>query len=83
LPWPSPGRRLAQADAPEELPAFVSVEGLDGTSAPATQRDLWVWIHGSGEDVALDVAPAVGASLARVATLELTALLWAFAFGRI
>jgi putative iron-dependent peroxidase len=63
--------RLAPADMPVGLHDFDPIDGLDGTHAPATQHDLWVWIHGTGEDVALDVARAVGASLAPVAELRL------------
>jgi putative iron-dependent peroxidase len=61
-------RRLHPDDAPAELAPFAAIEG-DGRGAPATQHDLWVWTHGTGEDVELDVARAVAASLAPVATL--------------
>lgn len=39
--------------------------------APATQRDLWVWIHGPSTDVVIDVARAAVAALRPVATVEL------------
>jgi putative iron-dependent peroxidase len=45
-----------------ELPA------LDGLAR--TQHDVWVWTHGTGEDVMLDVARAVAAMLAPVASLQ-------------
>jgi putative iron-dependent peroxidase len=61
-------RRLHADDAPAELSPFVAIEG-DGRGAPATQHDLWVWTHGTGEDVELDVARAVVARLAPVAIL--------------
>ena len=61
-------RRLQPDDAPAELGPFEAIEG-DGRGAPATQHDLWVWTHGTGEDVELDVARAVVAVLAPVATL--------------
>jgi putative iron-dependent peroxidase len=61
-------RRLNPDDAPSELGPFEAIEG-DGRSAPATQHDLWVWTHGTGEDVELDVARAVVAVLTPVATL--------------
>ena len=38
---------------------FVAIEG-DGRRAPATQHDLWVWSHGTGEDIELDVAAGGG-----------------------
>ena len=61
-------RRLQPSDAPAELSAFVPIEG-DGHRAPATQHDVWVWSHGTGEDVELDVARAVAMVLSPVATL--------------
>src|SRR6185312_17048860 len=61
-------RRLHPDDAPPELAPFLAIEG-DGRGAPATQHDLWVWTHGTGEDVELDVARAVAAGLAPVVTL--------------
>lgn len=51
-------------DEPEGLQPFTSIG-----AAPATQHDLWVWAHGTGEDVVLDTARAVVAALAPVATL--------------
>jgi porphyrinogen peroxidase len=64
-------RRLAPADAPPALASYAPIEGADGTASPSTQHDLWVWVHGTGEDVVLDVARAVGATLAPVAELRL------------
>jgi putative iron-dependent peroxidase len=55
---PTLWRRLQPDDAPAELADFAAVEG-DGRRAPATQHDLWVWSHGTGEDVELDVARAI------------------------
>jgi putative iron-dependent peroxidase len=55
---PALWRRLQPDDAPAELADFTAIEG-DGRRAPATQHDLWVWTHGTGEDVELDVARAV------------------------
>ncbi len=54
---------------PEGLGRFRSIEGVDGFYAPATQRDLWVWLHGAGPDDLLDVARTVGRSLEGVAEL--------------
>jgi putative iron-dependent peroxidase len=61
-------RRLKPDDAPAALADFVAIEG-DGRRAPATQHDLWVWSHGTGEDVELDVARAVVTVLAPVFSL--------------
>ena len=68
---PALWRRLAPDDAPDSLASFASIDGLDDHRAPSTQHDLWVWVHGTGDDVALDVARAVRASLRSVATLKL------------
>src|SRR5260221_11232963 len=43
-----------------EIPQF------DGLAR--TQHDVWIWTHGTGEDIMLDVAQAVAALLAPVAT---------------
>jgi porphyrinogen peroxidase len=63
-------RRLRPDDAPDELQPFEPIQG-DGRGAPATQHDIWVWIHGTGEDIELDIARGVAACLTRVGTLEL------------
>lgn len=47
-----------------EVPTFPSAPGL-----VSTPHDVWVWIHGTGDDVLLDVARAVAAHLAPVADL--------------
>jgi len=65
---PALWRRLRPDDAPEALADFQPIEG-QGRGAPATQHDLWVWTHGTGEDVELDVARAVTAVMAPVFTL--------------
>jgi len=65
-------RELAAPDAaPADLGAFTAIDGLDAHRAPATQRDLWVWMHGTGEDIALDTARAVASALAPVAEVAL------------
>ena len=61
-------RRLVPDDVPDDAQPFPGVSGPAG-SMPATPHDVWVWMHGTGEDVLLDVARAVAASLAPVATL--------------
>jgi putative iron-dependent peroxidase len=61
-------REISPEDAPTALAPFTAIEG-DGRRAPATQHDLWVWVHGTGPDVLLDNARAVAATLGPVATL--------------
>ena len=61
-------RRLRPDDVPADSGPFETIEGA-GHTAPATQHDIWVWTHGTGEDVELDVARAVVAVLAPVCTL--------------
>ena len=55
--------------AAPELRPFDAVRGIDGHHAPATQHDIWIWVHGTGEDVALDAAaPSMTASAAAKST---------------
>ncbi|MEX2100148.1 MAG: Dyp-type peroxidase [Acidimicrobiia bacterium] len=61
-------RWLEPDAAPEALQPFEPIEG-DGRRAPATQHDIWVWTHGTGEDIELDVARGVTMALAPVAQL--------------
>jgi putative iron-dependent peroxidase len=58
---------LAPPGAAVSFHDFAPIDGLDHKKAPATQHDLWVWIHGTGHDVALDVARGVALALAPVA----------------
>jgi putative iron-dependent peroxidase len=61
-------RRLAPAEVPQDLKRFEPIDGPGG-HAPATPHDLWVWIHGTGHDVELDVARAIALCLEPVAVL--------------
>jgi putative iron-dependent peroxidase len=51
-------RRLAPDAVPDLLAPFPSIDGV-----PVAQHDIWVWIHGTGEDVMFDVARDVVALL--------------------
>ena len=66
--------RALATPAPDDVPAdsgpFETIEGA-GHTAPATQHDIWVWTHGTGEDVELDIARGIVAAFAPVATLAL------------
>ena len=61
-------RRLSSSP-PDDLGAFQPIEDLHDHAAPSTQHDLWVWIHGTGNDAVLDTATAVAGSFAEVALL--------------
>jgi putative iron-dependent peroxidase len=61
-------REISAEDAPAALVPFTAIEG-EGRRAPATQHDVWVWVHGTGPDVLLDNARAVAAALGPVAEL--------------
>lgn len=63
-------RRIAPSDCPDALVPFAGVQG-EGRSMPATQHDVWVWIHGTGPDVLLDTARAVTDALSKCAVLAL------------
>lgn len=60
--------------APSEIPAgmhdFVPLTG-PRHSAPATQSDVWFWVHGAERDDVFDLARAVGAAMAGVGELTL------------
>ncbi|MDP6389039.1 MAG: Dyp-type peroxidase [Alphaproteobacteria bacterium] len=63
--------RLAPGAAPDGLAPFAPIEGLDGKSAPSTQRDLLYWIQGAGADHVFDRMLAVHNAMQPVGDLEL------------
>ena len=65
---PTLWRWLEPDAAPDNLQPFQPIEG-DGRRAPATQHDIWVWTHGTGEDIELDVARGITYCLSPVAEL--------------
>ncbi len=62
-------RRLLPDSTPAELAPFPGITGPNGRGIPATPRDLWIWVHGTGFDVNLDIARLVRAALDDVAEL--------------
>jgi putative iron-dependent peroxidase len=61
-------RRLMPGDVPADAAAFPGVSGPGG-QMPSVPHDVWVWIHGTGEDIGFDVARGVAACFSAVATL--------------
>lgn len=55
---------LAPDDVPDDLRDFEPVG-----SAPATQGDLWLWLHGTNSDVVVDMARAATVAMGPVADL--------------
>ena len=47
---PRLSRGLGAVSAPTNDFGFRAIHGLDGMGAPATQRDLFVWLHGDKRD---------------------------------
>ena len=62
--------RLAPASVPGGLCDFTEITGVDGITAPSTQRDVWIWIQGPTADLNLDVAMRVGNTLSGIARLD-------------
>jgi putative iron-dependent peroxidase len=56
--------RIAKGETPTALAPYPDLAGL-----PRTQHDVWIWTHGTGDDVLLDVTLAAGACLRSVADL--------------
>ncbi len=63
-------RALSSGPAPDQLRSFEAIKGKAGT-APATQRELWIWLHGSSQDENMAAAMATDAALAPVAVRAL------------
>ena len=62
------GRRLWEQLCPQEAPSQLRDFAAIGP-APATQHDVWLWIHGTNSDVVVDVARAANYALRDVADL--------------
>ena len=62
--------RLRPEGVPSQLEDFVPI-GTEACMAPATQRDIWVWILGDFAASALDAALSIQSRMVSVADLEL------------
>ena len=60
---------LADLAAPPGMDAYAPIEGIEGFSAPATQQDLFVWLHGPQRDELFARALAWREALAPVARI--------------
>jgi len=57
------GNKLLRAFSGHGLNDFNPITGASGLSAPATQRDLLIWIHGSRPDANFDLARTIHGAL--------------------
>lgn len=62
-------RRLAPGRVPDGLASYRERTSPNGRHLPATQHDLWVWVHGAGVDEVIDKVRAVHAELDPATTL--------------
>ncbi len=56
-------------DKPADLEPFEPIVGSDGFTFPATQHDLWIWLHGGSADTVFDRAREVKEILGDAAVL--------------
>lgn len=61
-------RSIAPAECPADIKPFTAV-GEGEHIAPATQQDIFLWLHGDNPSANFDAAMAASAALASVATL--------------
>lgn len=62
-------RRLAPDSVPADLVGFQPVDGTNGFTMPATQHDLWLWLHGGSEGSVFALGHQVVDDLASVASV--------------
>ena len=67
---PDAWQQLAPQKMPDGLRDFQPINGPKH-NAPATQRDLMIWIHGEHHDDVLDLAMAAHAAMTGIGTTEL------------
>jgi len=63
--------QLAPQGMPENFQKFEVINGVDGYHNPATQRDIWCWIHSHSLDDNFDAALEIERVFSGVASLEL------------
>ncbi len=67
---PGLAERLPGLPLPAGFSAFHELRSREGHAAPATQRDLWLWLHSAGHDELFEAAVAAARGLEAVAELE-------------
>jgi len=65
------GNTLLRAFSGGKLNDFTPIAGASGLTAPATQRDLLIWVHGPRADANFDLAQAIHGALESHAELML------------
>jgi putative iron-dependent peroxidase len=70
-------RRQSSALVPDPLPDFPTIVGV-----PAEQHDLWIWVHGTGDDLIFDIGRAVAALVAPVGDLVSEVGAWVYRDSR-
>ena len=67
------GRRLWSALAPDAIPDdladFEPISGAGGFTVPASQHDLWLWLHAASPDSVFNIARKAAVETANLATL--------------
>ncbi len=66
---PSAVTALSSDFVPRDFVATGPIGGLDGFTIPDTQHDLWVWLHGTGQDSLLAAAQRAVSALGSTASL--------------
>jgi porphyrinogen peroxidase len=70
-------RRQVATLVPDPLPDFPSIDGV-----PVDQHDLWIWVHGTGDDLIFDIGRAVAALVAPVGDLVSEVGAWVYRDSR-
>ncbi len=70
-------RRQSAALVPNPLPDFPTIDGV-----PVDQHDLWIWVHGTGDDLIFDIGRAVAALVAPVGDLVSEVGAWVYRDSR-
>lgn len=67
---PAAWKALAPGAFPAGLRDFDAIEGTHH-NAPATQRDVWFWVHGAERDDVFDLVMAINGAMAGIGTSAL------------